>query len=129
MTFKPGDIVIADIPDPDGNPIDHRHPAMVLRADASQAYLVGISTKFSTPLPKYWLLLPLDATTNLREPCVLKCEWVTKPMSVASLHKIGEVPTKLLSKATDLILDAINQKKAARQQAGGGHNPGSKPSS
>lgn len=129
MTYKPGDIVIADIPDPDGNPIDHRHPAMVIRADANQAYLVGISTKFSAPLPRHWLFLPLDATTNLREPCVLKCDWITKPISVASLRKIGEVPTELLSKATDLILDAINQRKAARQPPNAGQNPGSKPSS
>jgi len=57
---KPGDIVIANILDPDGNPCSHSRPVMVLRAslEAANAWVVGISTKFSDPPQLHWLLLP-----------------------------------------------------------------------
>jgi len=119
VPLKPGDIVIANIPDPNGDPIDHCHPAMVLRANAQIAYLVAISTKFSRPTPKHWLELPLNANTNLREPCVLKCHWVTTPIDVARCNKIGEVPTDILDLATDWVLALVEQKKAANQPPSG----------
>src|SRR4051812_5878649 len=87
----PGDIVIADIPDPDGNPIDHRHPAMVFRANSQIAYLVAISTSFTEPPPRHWIKLPHapkgHPVTGLRDPCVLKCDWIIK-LPLSGLCKI-----------------------------------------
>ncbi|MCH7725104.1 MAG: type II toxin-antitoxin system PemK/MazF family toxin [Planctomycetes bacterium] len=116
-TIRPGDIVIADIPDPDGNPCDHRHPAMVLRAspNAVNVWLMGISTSLSTPLPSYWLPLPSKTgghpITGLEESSFLKCNW-TVPMPINQIGRvIGHVPTDTFEKAVEWAIKLVNRKK------------------
>ena len=120
MTLKPGDIVRADIPDPEGNPCAEPHRTMVLRTDGVTAWLVGISTRFSEPPPRHWLLLPFapggDKVTGLTQPCVLKCNWVkSKPVQQLS-GVIGVVPPEIFDKAVDLVLAEVERKKAANEQ-------------
>lgn len=115
MTYQPGDIVIADIPDPDGNPIEHKHPAMIIRADSQNAYFLGISTKFEKPCPRHWIELPHDPNghpvTGLKRPSVLKCNWDTQMLPTSRIvKKIGIVPTDEFELATDWIVTFKKQK-------------------
>jgi hypothetical protein len=125
MPFQPGDIVVADIADPEGNPCGHRHPAMVLRSSPSAAelWLVGISTSFGTPLPNLWLPLPHDKNrhpiTGLIEPCVLKCNWVVRFPVTLIAGKIGIVPTEIFERAVELIIAEVERKRANPH---GGHS-------
>lgn len=117
MDLHPGDIVIANIPDPEGNPCDHRHPAMVLRSEVGvdPIYLVAISTRYDpASRPKDWLLLPFEAgghpETGLRDACVLKCDWVVRFLASQVVEKIGEIPTNIMGHAIDLILARVEER-------------------
>src|ERR1700678_2705500 len=118
MLFQPGDIVVADIPDPNGTPCGHRHPAMVLRSSpsATEAWLVGISTGFGAPLPSHWLPLPYDINhhpmTGLVEPCVLKCNWVVRYPVKLIEAKIGTVPTAIFERAVDHVIAEVERRRA-----------------
>jgi hypothetical protein len=118
------DIVIAEIPDPDGKPAKHRHPAMVLltQPGASEAYVVGISTKFDENRPPHWILLPHapggHPETGLVEPCVLKCDWVIRFPAIQLGPVIGQAPPEIYERATDFILREVERKKADQRQRG-----------
>lgn len=117
MTIKAGDIVRADIHDPDGKPCAEPHRTMVLRTDGVNAWLVGISTKFTEPPPRHWIRLPFapggGSITGLVSPCVLKCNWVKlKPVCQLSAA-IGTIPPEIYDKAVDLVLAEVERKKAA----------------
>jgi hypothetical protein len=116
---EPGDIVIADIPDPNGVSCGHSRPVMVLRCspESNVAWVVGISTKFSATHPIHWLPLPCDGVTNLRESCVLKCDWVHR-VSVASITgNIGKIPTPIFDLAVNHIVAEVQRKKAPNHTA------------
>lgn len=124
MALQRGDIVIADIPDPDGSPAKHRHPAMVLMADASatDVYVVAISTSFGASIPSNWIPMPHatngHAVTGLKEPCVLKCDWVVR-FEVSRLGPvIGSVPPAIVEQSTNIILREVARKKEANQRRG-----------
>lgn len=115
--YNPGDVVLADIPDPHGQPCDHPHTCMVLRSSDCDPniYLVAISTKFTDPLPSDWLPM-LHAPgghpiTGLKYPCVLKCNWIVKFLATAVKRRIGAVPPPVLDEAIDVIEKAIRRKK------------------
>ena len=114
--YATGDIVLADIPDPDGKLCDHIHPAMVLKANATDSWLIGISTKFSpSSLPAFWFRLPVSSATGLTEDCVLKCNW-TVPFPVSRiLRKIGDIPVEILEAAEAWLAQEVALKKAANQ--------------
>lgn len=121
MPFQRRDIVIADIPDPQGRPCQHRHPAMILMAQDGyeDVYVIGISTSFSPPVPAHWIALPFSEEghpdTGLREPCVLKCDWVV-PFRASQLSgPIGKVSQEVYDRATNIILARIEQRKMANQ--------------
>lgn len=117
MTVKPGEIVWAAVLDPEGKPCDEPHPVMVLRAHAGvqDAWVVGISTKFTEPPPRHWLRLPYaeggHSITGLTRACVLKCNWVQMfPIRQLS-EPMGIVPPELYDLAVDLILAEVRRRK------------------
>lgn len=120
MTLKPGDIVRGDIPDPEGDPCEETHRAMVLRTDGKSAWVVGISSNFNESRPWYWLLLPNSPeghkVTGLTMPCVLKCNWYCqKPVQQLKETK-GVIPPDIFDKAVDAVLAVHRQKMAANQR-------------
>jgi hypothetical protein len=120
VILKPGDIVRGDIPDPEGNPCDEQHRAMVLRANDSSAWIVGISSKFDNDhRPWYWLLLPNSPggheVTRLTIPCVLKCNWYCQKPVQQLKQTNGVVPPEIFEKAVNAVLEVHKQKMAANQ--------------
>jgi hypothetical protein len=122
LILKPRDIVVADIPDPRGKKCVHRHPAMVLRAEAgvNAIYLVAISTQFDAlTIDRNWLPLPFHADghpeTGLKEPCVLKCNWVVSFLASNVIKKIGIMPVDIYERAVDIILANVEKAKASRE--------------
>ena len=113
---------MADIPDPNGNPCGHRHPAMILRAtdSATDVWLIGISTSFGHPLPGHWIEIPYQdgghPITGLREPSVLKCNWVVRLHLNAVSRVIGKMPTDILERAVDRVLADIQRKKSGEHR-------------
>ena len=107
--------MLAHILDPQGNPCDEPHPALVLRLDDTRAYLVGITTSFEDPPPGRWIRM-LHApgghpVTGLDRPCVLKCDWVVRFPTAAIIRKKGVLPDDHLKRATDWIVTLVEEKK------------------
>lgn len=81
-----GQIVLVQIPDPDGHPCDGPQNAVIVTKSnlldtRDFFHVVGISTKFvESTKPPHWIKLPWDngghVKTGLSEPCVAKCNWV-----------------------------------------------------
>jgi hypothetical protein len=115
VPYQPGDIVLADILDPQGQPCDDPHPAMVLRIDQTVCYLVGITTSYQDPPPGHWIrMLQFPGghpQTGLYRPCVLKCDWVVKFDPRAVIRKMGEMPDDHFEQATQCISMLVEQKK------------------
>ena len=123
MALKEGDIVFAYIPDPDGNPCLDDHPVMVFRAapTATNAWVVGISSKFTPPIPAHWLRLPWDPkghpVTGLYLESVLKCNWIDQKLVKDLSQPIGVVPVEIFELACDIIATRAEQERAKRGQS------------
>lgn len=117
MSYRSGDIVLADLLDPLGQPCNNPHPAMVLRLDAQVAYLVAITTSFDDPPPGHWIRMRHSpgghSQTGLHKPCVLKCDWVVRFQVPQIIRKIGEMPSDHFELATNQIISLVQQKKLA----------------
>ncbi len=115
MPYRPGDIVLADILDPDGKPCAGPHRALVLRIDAERAYLVGITSSFDDPPPGRWIRMKHSPgghrITGLDRPCVLKCDWVVRFKVSAIIRKMGELEDDEFDRATDWIVSLVEEKK------------------
>jgi hypothetical protein len=103
--------VLADLAQPDGSPCGHPHPAMVLRGPGADGklWLLAISTKFETPLNKWWLECPWEKNghpeTGLWLPCVVKCDWYVQFDRNEILRQLGRIPMDLASRAADLAVE------------------------
>ena len=115
--YEFGHVVIADIADPDGNPCDHEHTAMVLRPpdDAGNLYLLAISTKFTRPLSRFMIEVPFaeggHPVTGLSRPCVLKCGWVVRFHAKNIRCRIGRIPAKYAELAVEYAISAVEEKR------------------
>ena len=142
--MKVGEIYLGQIPDPNGQPVDEPHPAMILTEPLTSnpdevIHVVGISTKFSDPPPPHWIKLPYSndssrpARTGLKQRCVLKCNWIV-PVQVKVLIKLlGRMPGKELYQAMPQINQIVAQKKillsTARTSSAGSSSSGAAPES
>lgn len=116
--LKLGHIVYAQIPDPDGKPLDEPHPAMVLREPdaAGNLWLLGISTKYDPPPRRLMIELPWHPDghpeTGLSRPCVLKCWWAIPWKAQHIKRRLGRLSPELVELAIDYALTAIAEKRA-----------------
>jgi hypothetical protein len=113
-----GWVVLADIPDPDGKPCGHAHPAMVLRGpgDDGGLWLIAISTSFDKPnRNEFWIECDWapggHPVTGLTQPCVLKCDWVVALNRSQLKDFLGEIPVDIALRASDLALRAFERRQ------------------
>jgi hypothetical protein len=118
---KLGDIVLVNIPDPDGNACDHPRPAMIFRGPdlAGTIYVIAITSTFSEPLPKFSFLLPWDEnvreTTGLYKRCIIRCDWIVKFDLARVIGKMGTMLEADRDKATEYVCAFVQEReKAAR---------------
>ncbi len=110
---------MAWIDDPAGSSCDHPHPVMVLHAGPRNFWGVGISSKFTDPIPAHWFKMPnapgghLD--TGLDRPCVLKCNWLQQIMNADALDQLGHAPKEIRQSAIIEIAARIEDAKKANQ--------------
>lgn len=119
--------VLANLPDPDGKPCSHEHPAMVLRGPGSDGglWVIAISTKFDTPnRNRFWIECDWQdgghPVTGLSRPCVLKCNWVVAINRRDVIDYLGQIPLDVAERASDLALEYFQE----RQALGGPPKPG-----
>ena len=121
--FEQGQVVAVDIPDPDGKPSTHKHPAVILSptdriATAPFVFVVGISTKFTDPPPAHWIKLPWQrdgrARTGLDKPCVAKCDWLVKVQKSQLVRPMGAVPTSVLKAIIEQVSRLLAQKRSGQ---------------
>jgi len=108
-----GDVVDVLVSDPSGRPIDHPHPVVILEdsdptSPDRSVMAVVVSTKFSIPLPWYWIRLPFASRparsrTGLDAPCVAKCDWLKEIDPMAVLRKRGAVPNAVLAQLAAVL--------------------------
>ncbi len=111
-----GDIVLADILDPDGNRCADRHRAMILRGpdQAGTVYLVGITSSF-TPGARLQIKLPWalggHPITGLTMECVIKCNWVVRFNTSQIIRWIGTMPSETALQVEEYVVRDVSEKK------------------
>ena len=122
MAVKEGEIVFAYILDPDGNPCQDEHPVMVFRTApaATEVWVVGITSKFTLPIPTHWLRLPWHpqghSVTGLYRDSVLKCNWIQRKAISGLSPPIGIVPPEIFELASQIIATRAEREMANRRQ-------------
>jgi len=125
-----GSVVLANIPDPDGRPCGHPHPAMVLRGpdDAGNLYLIGISTQFESPPGRLMVECPWSPgghpETGLDRPCVLKCWWVVPFHRSQVLQYLGRMPSNVSQRALEYAITAVEEKSRSHPKPSSGRSAG-----
>ena len=112
-----GDIVLVDLPDPDGLPCNSLHPAMVFRGPdpTGTIYVVAITSSFD-PVEKH-LVIPMPwadgghPLTGLWKPCVMKCWWVVRLKADSVTQRLGVVPAEIAEMAFEYISTAVEEKR------------------
>jgi hypothetical protein len=114
-----GNIVLADILDPDGKPCEEPHRAMILRGpdSAGTVYLVGITSSFS-PGARFEIPLPWHPAghpfTGLTMECVAKCRWVVKFNVSQIIRCVGNMPAEIASQIVEYVTTAVIEEKVRR---------------
>ena len=120
--FQQGQIVVVEIPDPEGKPCSHKHPAVIFSPtdrieSETHVFVIGVSTKFTEPPPSNWVKLPWQrdgrARTGLDRPCVAKCEWLVEVEKSQLLRPIGAVSSSVLVTIIEQVQLLISKKLSA----------------
>ena len=101
----PSSVVRTRLDDPDGHPIDHDHPAVVIAVDEENGFLevVAISTKLEMGDKNFHYPMPFgrDAKSGLPDKCVAKANWRAK-VRIEDCNKIGHIPSRTLDEVNEL---------------------------
>jgi mRNA-degrading endonuclease toxin of MazEF toxin-antitoxin module len=114
--YRRGQIVWADIRDPDGRVVDHEHPAVIISntdnlTEFDQVVVVVVSSKLREPLPDHWVPLPWHpdprrVRTRLDRPCVAKCDWLAAVRLEDIKRASGTVSGEVLERITRIVRES-----------------------
>lgn len=117
MQFSVGEIVLAQIPDPENQVCEDPHPVVVFRTSQHDPsfWVVGITGSFVEPLPWYWLRMPFaengHPVTGLYKECVLKANWVDICSPSQVVCRMGTVlDAAHFAQITDLVWAVVKKK-------------------
>ena len=122
--LRQGDIVLAQLPDPEGRSIVWPHPAIILNKTndilpENKIVVLGITTKFAAPLETGQFRLPWspdgDKRTGLRAECVVKCSWRVAIDYKDIQRRIGFTPPDVWDQIKAEILYQIKKKRSQRE--------------
>ena len=110
-TLEQGRIIWAELPSSDGTS-KKRRPAVVITPtkeliSGKPFFVVTATTKFTEPLPRDQLPLPWQregkVRTQLRQPTVAVCNWVTSILEADVLQFGGVVPPKVMVEILEIV--------------------------
>jgi len=122
-SYDPGDILVARIPDPDGNSLIDPHPCIFIADSISRPgfiIVVGITGSFSEPIDPLWWKMPWDPNrhpaTGLTKPCVAKCNWHPHIPQTAVRNVIGKTPNDVMLEVAYRLRLHLEQQRAHRKR-------------
>lgn len=116
MSYQFGDIVLVNIPDPDGLTMTSNHPAMIVHGPrGNQAVVLGITASFDEPIGPLEIRMPWapggHAVTGLYKDCVMKCYWIHQIDTRMIVRLMGHAPLGVARDAVDKANTHIMEKE------------------